>query len=483
MKDGRWKLGTGYPIARDLVLTARHVVDFPERDTEKRILLKWTDYQHSFGEKEDENAEIIFNGGTECDIAILRCKIPPQVQVSTSILGRRFPKAHEKWETFGYPEVGVNETTGSHDKDSLLGMFHAPDLANHNINLTTFSQAVDKEDWQGVSGAPVFQGNTLYAVIIKTSKRREEYFKAVSIPYLLKHNEKFCNALKQSDDEAISEQKQLLHKEIKSNVKRLLLKNFSEAVLQDCLEMPDKTIDGIVESLVTGEQDKSASVLDALSVLTIILEKHPPQHLEDVREISGWLLLNSIDPVWWFHNQQRMQQVTGAFNLKKPEYVEVIISRSLLRPAQYARYPEKHGNHPKPCRYDGTDLSILPFDSSSEAIDYQLLRPIYLDLWKIDPPKDNAISSMLEDIMSKARSKLRISKGKMIYYLVENDYLKQLSSREWFAEKEEELADCLRFICCNPKEQSAEQEPCQEGQGDILAQLSDLLEKIDNLAK
>lgn len=88
MDGGGWKLGTGYPIAKDLVLTARHVVDFPERDIQKRIFLKWTDHKYIFGEQEEENAEIIFNGGTECDIAILKCKIPPQAQVSTSILAQ-----------------------------------------------------------------------------------------------------------------------------------------------------------------------------------------------------------------------------------------------------------------------------------------------------------------------------------------------------------------------------------------------------------
>ena len=482
-KDGTWKLGTAYPIAKNLVLTARHVVDFPERDTQKNILLKWTDHQHVFGEHEQEKSEIVFNGGDSCDIVILHCITPPQAQISTEILARNLPTSWDKWESFGYPELGVNATTGSHDKVSLIGVFHAPDQVDHHINLTTESDAVEKEDWQGVSGAPVFHSNNkrLYAIIIKTPRNRKDIFKAVSIPHLFE-NPQFCAALKQPIDEAIAEQKQALVQEIKSNVKRLLLKNFSDTQLRECLKLADnKKIDDIVDEL-----NLSVSVLDALSTLSMILEKHTPSSAEDMREISGWLLLNSVDATWWFHNQQRMQQVTGTFGLEKPDYIEIIISRSLLRPAQYGFF-EGHGKRPKPRHHNGQDvLSPLTFDSSPKAMMDELLTPIYQDLWGELPPKASH-AEILDEIIDKASSKCRVldkmSKGKLIYYLVGQEHLKLLEEQDWFMEKQAQLAACLRFICCSPVAKSTGQNPCTEGQGAVLAQLSELLEKIDKLGK
>ncbi|MDD5395261.1 MAG: trypsin-like peptidase domain-containing protein [Thiothrix sp.] len=178
---GKRTVGTGYPIGKNLVLTARHVVVFPERDETKPITVEWPDLGHK-----DENAKIVFDGGVDCDVAILECQIPPQAQVSPLLLARQPPVAHVTWESFGYPAIGKDEDGGDvRKKISALGKFHAPDSASHEISLTSESDALEKAGWRGISGAPVFHGRVLYAVITSTPTNRAACFNAVSIPWLL----------------------------------------------------------------------------------------------------------------------------------------------------------------------------------------------------------------------------------------------------------------------------------------------------------
>ena len=264
--DGKRTIGTGYPIAKDLVLTARHVVIFPERDDSKPIVIEWTDCDCT-----EEVTEIVFDGGAECDIAILRCKIPEQAHVA--ILARRFPIVDERWAGFGYPQIGKNENAGTRDKIPVKGDFYSPDATSHKILLTSDGDALEKEGWRGVSGVPAFQGNTLYAVITSTPTNRGECFTAVSIPHLFEHNKAFCEALKSPiDEEAIKAQTKALHNTIKLNIKKLLLKNFNEELLKEYFELPDKNnIDGMVEYLL---ENKASSVRESIAHLTRVLQKH-----------------------------------------------------------------------------------------------------------------------------------------------------------------------------------------------------------------
>lgn len=484
-KDGKRTIGTGYPIAKDLILTARHVVIFSARDESKPIVVEWTDYKDALGNIHSVEAEIFFDGGAECDIAILKCQIPPQAQVSSSILAWRFPVAHQTWEGFGYPRIGKDEKNDTREKISVLGKFHPSNTTSHNISLTSESDTLKKEGWCGVSGAPAFSGTILYAVITSTPKNRNECFTAVSIPYLLKNNPDFKAKAQPIDEEAIKKQKQELHNKIKSNITRLLLKNFTEEILREFLKGgEDKPIAELVGYLLVDEQDKSVSVLDSISVITRILKKYPPKSIDEIEEIGGWLLINSVDSAWWFNNEQKVKQATGKFSLKEPDYIDVIISRSFLQPAQYVLDKCNKLGNPKPFRKDDKNnkLPLIIYDAEDDSTDQILLTPIYKDLWDIEPPRDYPVQDLLERIMAAASSRGRNEGGKLIYYLVTQAYLEILESKDWFLNAQAELAGCLRFICCSEKEQFTEN-PCSENPIVVLAQLKDLLKALENHQK
>ena len=183
--DGKRSIGTGYPVAKNRIITARHVVVFDERDCRIPITVEWPDHDHQFLE-----AKVIYDGWDHqerCDIAVLECETPHQSHVSPLVLSNRSSQAHEPWESFGYPRIGRDEdASGARSKISALGKFHPPEQASHEVSLTSESDAVEKAGWRGISGAPVFQGASLYAVISSTPTNRNECFTAVSIPHLMK---------------------------------------------------------------------------------------------------------------------------------------------------------------------------------------------------------------------------------------------------------------------------------------------------------
>ena len=187
------------------------------------------------------------------------------------------------------------------------------------------------------------------------------------------------------------------------------------------------------------------------------------------------MLLKSVNPVWWFHNQQSLEKtkshsITDEFTLQHSAYVEVIIARSLLQRAEHKvdefgeiiAASEKH-------------QEIMLFDAiSPDASDFQLLSPIYKDIRRVDQaPQD--ITRLLDGISITLRA-LKGSRGeKQIYYIVPQSYLELLKSRDWFPEFEKKLVGYLQFICCIQESQNQTLDPCQEEQSLLLEKLEKIL--------
>jgi len=190
--QGGRTIGTGYPITKDLVLTARHVVIFEDRDSNVPISIEWPDLKDDTGKFCSSTVSEIIEFGEQYDIALLKCEVPLKARNSLPNLTQHFPAPHENWGSLGYPRIGRDD--GVRNKVSALGEFHPSDNT-HQIQLTSESDAIEKEGWCGISGAPVFNGNTLYAVISKTPSNRQECFTAVLIPWLIINRPEFSSAI------------------------------------------------------------------------------------------------------------------------------------------------------------------------------------------------------------------------------------------------------------------------------------------------
>lgn len=300
----------------------------------------------------------------------------------------------------------------------------------------------------------------------------------------LKNNENFCDALKQPIEEAVKEQKCKIHSTVKSKIERILSNwCISESNLIAELEMDDiKTRKELAKYLV-----EDNSVEQSIAMLTSVLIAHKsyweskPEEwkkcLHDAEQLCGWLLINSIDPVWWYHNEQKLnqqssQKITNHFALQDPDYIEIIISRSCLRPAQYRL--GKFGKAEPYCQqFDDERL----FDAVSEdAIDTQLLTAVYKDLHSNPTQTPSSFEELLSGIKSRARSKYNVSK-KSIYYLMGQENIRLLQGREWFAQAQKELSGYLQFIYCAQNNQP-DDNPCTEDQTQLLDQFADLLAMV-----
>ena len=280
----------------------------------------------------------------------------------------------------------------------------------------------------------------------------------------------------------INEAKQQMHNVVCRNVEQILkqqhipIAQLAEKLKLDSSAGSSETTKQLLDINLVGE------ALDVLYDLSIQQEERWlaraeewRNYLYDIEQIGGWLLLKSVNPVWWFHNQQSLEKtkshsITDEFTLQHSAYVEVIIARSLLQRAEHTvdefgeiiAASEKH-------------QEIMLFDAiSPDASDFQLLSPIYKDIRRVDQaPQD--ITRLLDGIGITLRA-LKGSRGeKQIYYIVPQSYLELLKSRDWFPEFEKKLVGYLQFICCIQESQNQTLDPCQEEQSLLLEKLAKIL--------
>ena len=74
--DGKARLGTGYPVARDRILTARHVLAQPDRDENQPIQIQWQAADSVA--MPPATANVLWQGGADMDAAVLEYKLPRQ---------------------------------------------------------------------------------------------------------------------------------------------------------------------------------------------------------------------------------------------------------------------------------------------------------------------------------------------------------------------------------------------------------------------
>jgi len=206
---------------------------------------------------------------------------------------------------------------------------------------------------------------------------------------------------------------------------------------------------------------------------------------QDIQQICGYLLINCINPHWWFNHELelglKMQQgvIGSGYTLEASAFVEVVISKELITEA----------TPPSPLfKVDGSSGLAVPnhkgtnggydnmlFDGVSEkAVTATLLGKIHQDLVRSTSPPEN-IQSLIKEISERAASIKNATQQRPVYYIVSGKYLEALTEQDWFPEFQEKLKGKLQFICCNEDTMAGAGAATQEPQSQLLSSIANLL--------
>lgn len=275
----------------------------------------------------------------------------------------------------------------------------------------------------------------------------------------------------------IQQERETLHTKVKFEIMRILKSNLIPLdKLSAELGLGSQDAESIVESLVVQND-----AIDSIARLTQVTEsqkailKGTAQWNEchfSAERVGGWLLLNSVDEVWWFNHQLKLMQSRNeplrTIELNHQSYIEVVISRELL---QCARFKRNAKGKVQPYSDSDRESMEFVFDASSTAREKKFLQDIYKDLYKPDSfPED--IQELQDDIALQLDSVLRVRKGKPIYYLVSPETMNMIEAISWFKDWSQQLAGKLQFICIDAKQN--QQSPCSNPAG-LLNQFGYLL--------
>jgi hypothetical protein len=161
------ELATGFPVGKDLILTARHVLQ-PQppyyRDRRYPVKLRWHYSQCSEGTGWIEIPEehIVWESSGELDAALIRCPRPADA-VGWGIVSHARPRDGATWGSEGFPRATRYEK--QRNPSSFIGKVCAKAPSEPNFELTVEAHPDDEDGWKGVSGMPVFVDNKILGVV------------------------------------------------------------------------------------------------------------------------------------------------------------------------------------------------------------------------------------------------------------------------------------------------------------------------------
>ena len=164
-------VATGYPVAPDLILTARHPFH-PEppvfRDERYPVKVRWHYHrQHPNADPQgwvtlarDEDA-MVWPGTAELDAVVLRCP-RPQGAVGWGIVSEEQPTDDMTWVSEGFPRASKYDAL--RHPSSFGGKCFSKASSENYFELSALAPPEAEEDWRGASGMPIFVGRRLLGV-------------------------------------------------------------------------------------------------------------------------------------------------------------------------------------------------------------------------------------------------------------------------------------------------------------------------------
>ncbi|MBF0107561.1 MAG: hypothetical protein HQL76_00080 [Magnetococcales bacterium] len=216
--DDLAELATGYPVAPNLILTARHVLEPEDRDRDKSVKAKWWGYKPE--EKDDQGwleAEIVWCGKDDLDAALLRLPERSWTPKEYLFLSSERPREGTEWASEGFPHVARREDCPK--SASFHGKVYSMMDSKPYFEISEDANPVREEGWKGVSGMAVVVQDKLIG-IVQSIPSGFDGKRLHAVPsWKMLEDPDFRKAIRYDDKQnRLDEYRALLEKEIQKNV-------------------------------------------------------------------------------------------------------------------------------------------------------------------------------------------------------------------------------------------------------------------------
>jgi hypothetical protein len=185
------EIATGYPVAKNRILTARHAL-YPDGPEPHRIEVRW---HHLTGAvRQWQPARIVeWEGGDEFDVALIECEFPEEVD-HWGMLSEEKPSDTMHWCSEGFARAGKRDD-GERRPVGMQGkVFSMADNATEFEAGDDYAVNHDKQ-WSGASGSPVFVGDKIIGVIVSCPENFDARRLRATPLWRLLQRPGFCKAI------------------------------------------------------------------------------------------------------------------------------------------------------------------------------------------------------------------------------------------------------------------------------------------------
>ncbi|OAI14088.1 MULTISPECIES: hypothetical protein [Methylomonas] len=290
----------------------------------------------------------------------------------------------------------------------------------------------------------------------------------------------YVGEIKQLIQKAIDTETLKLQKTVTDKIIRILnFKQLRAELFRDDLELSDSATEReIAQKMVANEVRQALATLIRVTRRQKLMLGNNQNAWAlvhaDAEAICSWILLNSVDPVWWFHNRIGMEKnqkasLARTLLLDDPEFYEVIISRAVPVAAQYRLTDNK-------VHSAGGEIDLLVFDAAPDAYQEQLLIALYKKLIG-SLPSTYTLAELKEAIVSRVNNEYLNRRSKPVFYFVSQDLMKAYV--DCFQQMTDRLKGKVQFVCCERAIGHAKGKASRENQTDLLDQVAILLSLLN----
>ncbi|SDF02010.1 serine protease [Rhodospira trueperi] len=160
--DGKGEIGTGFPIARDLLMTARHVVRSEDRDKTKPLEINWLHSRESWSALCSDDDKLIIWECDVHDVAVLKATRPADVE-GVCLLSPTRPCDGAIWSGAGFS--GADTKNGVQEAGHFCGRVMSMAEKDAFFQISAIETSPDTEaGWCGASGMSILVNERVIGV-------------------------------------------------------------------------------------------------------------------------------------------------------------------------------------------------------------------------------------------------------------------------------------------------------------------------------